>query len=140
VSADILISRVLPQKTKNCNTIYFDLRLNHRYYRDTKRLFDKFGYHTEIVEVSRLYDKIVKDEIVWKQRVKCIYTEEVLHFGGWLFKKHFYNTSTVHYAVTKQHMMKLFHQFLDMHDEMSSLIYQECLNTFEDGMIFEMSF
>ena len=38
MSADIVISRVLPQKTKNCDTIYFDLRLNHRYHRDTKRL------------------------------------------------------------------------------------------------------
>lgn len=70
--------------------------------------------------------------------------KEVLYYQGWdyLFKsKLFKHSESIFYAVDKRRMTELFIKYVNFDPKEGNIkIYKKFMNTFKEGMIFELAF
>ena len=106
--------------------------INHRFMRNFNELKNKFPEYVKQTGHGDYY----------------INAKTVEYAQGWFFTKRFFNNkTTVYYAASKDHMVKLLDQFIDKkyifrrknnRSYGISDVYNRFVNAFEDGMIFEL--
>jgi hypothetical protein len=106
--------------------------INHRFMRNFNELKKKFPEYVKQTGHGDYY----------------INAKEIEYAQGWFFTKKFFNNKTiVYYASSKDHMIKLLDQFIDKKYNLKknhrrvydiSDIYNRFIDSFEDGMIFEL--
>ena len=106
--------------------------ISHRYIRNFKELKKKFPEYVKRTGHGDYY----------------INAKRVEYAQGWFFTKTFFNNkTTIYYAASKDHMIKLLDQFIDKkynsrnnHGNYGKIsdVYNRFVNAFEDGMIFEL--
>lgn len=106
--------------------------INHRFMRNINELKKKFPEYVKQTGHGDYY----------------INAKRVEYAQGWFFTKSFFNNkTTIYYAASKDHMIKLLDQFIDKkynsrnnhgnYGEISD-VYNRFVSSFEDGMIFEL--
>jgi len=122
------------ENNENHDILYFNVKMNHRYHRNCMKINDKFPCYKKSFEVSGIYS-----ETIWIEDIKYLPIECIFYCQGWFLNKQFFNNkSTIYYAIKKNHVIRLMNQFFDF--TRCGDIYSKCLDTFENGMIFEISF
>ena len=92
-----------------------------------------------IVKEKGFYRSFIEDFNEWFLPVK-----EVLYYPGWnnLFKARlFKHSELIFYAADKRRMVELFIKYVNFDPKKGNIkIYKEFMNTFKEGMIFELAF
>lgn len=92
-----------------------------------------------IVKKKGIYRNFTEDFNEWVLPVK-----EVLYYQGWhsLFKPRlFKHSESIFYAADKERMAELFMKYVNLNPKEGNIeIYKEFMNSFKEGMIFEIAF